>query len=109
MTTTEDIMKHCKQCGQKVENNELKYCTNCGEELDTSTKTQETAAKIPSKKPLTKRQKLTAVIASGAAVLLIVLYFIGAHFTSHERLVKNFEATVGEADAKKLAKTLNFQ
>src|SRR5699024_8151108 len=61
------------------------------------------------KKPMTKKQKLGAVVASGVAILFIALYFIGAHFTSHERLVKNFESAVNDTDAKKLATTLNFQ
>ena len=100
-------MKHCKQCGQ--ENKDQKFCVNCGAKLDDSSQPQGNAGGKQPKKPMTKKQKLAAVVASGVAILFIALYFIGAHFTSHERLVKNFEAAVNDEDAKKLAKTLNFQ
>src|SRR5690625_983304 len=100
-------MKHCKQCGQ--ENKDQKFCVNCGAELDDSSQPQGNAGGEQPKKPMTKKQKLVALVASGVAILFIALYFIGAHFTSHERLVKNFESAVNDTDAKKLAKTLNFQ
>lgn len=101
-------MRHCKECGQKAEKNDLKYCVNCGAALDSLEKAQGTATNKPPRKPLTKRQKFITIISSGVIVLLIGLYFIGAHFTSHERLVKNFSQAVDDGDAKKLAKILTF-
>src|SRR5699024_6713924 len=85
------------------------FCVNCGAKLDESSQPQGNAGGKQPKKPMTKRQKLAAVVASGGAILLIALYFIGAHFTSHERLVTNFQAAVNDEDAEKLALTLKYQ
>src|SRR5699024_12790155 len=99
-------MKHCKQCGQ--ENKDQKFCVNCGAELDDSSQPQGNAGGEQPKKPMTKKQKLVAQVASGVAILFIALYSIADHFTSHERMVKNLEYAVNDTDSNKFDISINF-
>ncbi|MBP1971140.1 putative membrane protein YvbJ [Virgibacillus natechei] len=117
-------MKFCKECGQEVENHDLKFCMNCGASLTANSLKKESASSnfepekkasvsdkdqrsVP-KKPVSRKQKRNRIIASWIVVLFICLYFIGAHFTSQERLINNFTDAIHEGDAGKLASTLSF-
>ncbi|RKQ28562.1 zinc ribbon domain-containing protein [Oceanobacillus halophilus] len=110
-------MKYCKECGHEIKNSDQQFCVQCGHPVDSkaaSPKVEVASGKkvspqVPKKKqPMTKKQKRLTIIGAAVAILFIGLYFVGAHFTSVDRLVAKYEEAVSEQDADKLAKILSF-
>lgn len=102
-------MQYCKECGKKLKEG-AQFCNDCGAKIGSSTPNQPVStsslATTP-KKPMSKKQKLTFIIAGLAAVLLFGLYKLGESLTSNERLITKFEEAVLENDEKALAKVLS--
>lgn len=105
-------MRYCQECGQKEENGQVSFCRNCGATFPQPKETNGNNRKVRSTKlpktPLTKNQKRLLMIVPAVFILFITLYQVGAHFTSHERLINNFSSAIADGDAKALAKTLSF-
>ncbi|WP_053218247.1 zinc ribbon domain-containing protein [Virgibacillus senegalensis] len=115
-------MKFCNQCGTKIDTDK-KFCTECGAPLtnndqssvekqiqSTPSNQPQPAKRASSKAPMSpKKKKKVIIIGSAVAVVLATVYFIGAYFTSQERLVDAFEDAVVEGDAEKIADLLSFR
>ncbi|WP_190279563.1 TcaA NTF2-like domain-containing protein [Ornithinibacillus gellani] len=63
----------------------------------------------PPKQPMSKKNKKKLILLSGVAALLMVLYFIGSYFTSHERVVDKFAKAIEDKDAAAIAKQLHYR
>lgn len=108
-------MNYCKECGEKVVNSAVAHCTNCGEPLPDATGGNGDTPDIktvssPSrqKRTISKKQKRSILIGVATLAILSGLYFVGAFFTSPERLINSFEEAVNEQDADKLAELITF-
>ncbi len=102
-------MQYCKECGKKLKEG-AQFCKDCGTKTGSNTPNQQvstTSEPTAPKKPMSKKQKLSLIIAGVAAVFLFGLYKLGESLTSHERLITKFEEAVLEKDEKALAKVLS--
>lgn len=101
-------MQFCKECGKKLKEG-AQFCNDCGAKTGANTPNQPVSTSMPtaSKKPMSKKQKLSLIIAGVVAVFLFGLYKLGESLTSNERLITQFEEAVLENDEKALAKVLS--
>jgi uncharacterized membrane protein YvbJ len=102
-------MQYCKECGRKLKEG-AQFCNDCGAKIGSNTPNQPAStSSMPTspKKPMSKKQKLSFIIAGVAVVLLFGLYKLGESLTSNERLITKFEEAVLENDEKALAKVLS--
>jgi len=103
-------MKYCKECGSKLGEGS-KICNNCGAILlvteSTSNLEQKFVSETVSKEPMSRKKKVSLIIAGIAIILLFSLYKVGATLTSKDRLIDKFQTAINNKDAKAVAKLIS--
>ncbi|QUW21333.1 hypothetical protein JSQ81_16210 [Sporosarcina sp. Marseille-Q4063] len=100
--------RFCLECGAKAQPSDL-VCTECGTKFVEQEQVQPDIIVKNNKTPMTKKNKVIALLAVLFISVLVGLYLFGNSYASAENTLKRFHKVVVGKDSKAIKKLVEFE